>query len=125
MRRKRRVEASALAQARRLRRDITPAESMLWRRLRNRQVLGLKFCRQFAIGPFIADFCCPTRKLVVEIDGDSHVETGEKDAARTGVLESEGYRVIRFTNGDVHRNLVGVLESIARECGALAEDPSP
>jgi very-short-patch-repair endonuclease len=119
VRRKNRVEPVTLAQARRLRRDVTPAESTLWKRLRNRQMLGLKFCRQFAVGPFVTDFCCPARKLVVEIDGGSHAETADKDAARTEFLGREGYRVVRFTNGDVHRNIAAVLESIARECGAL------
>jgi very-short-patch-repair endonuclease len=125
MRRKRRVEDKTLAQARQLRRDLTPAEKTLWWKLRDRQLLGLKFARQFPVGPFVADFCCPAAKVIIEIDGDSHAESVAKDAARTEFLEREGYRVIRFYNSDVHRNLMGVLECIAQACGGLAFDPSP
>jgi very-short-patch-repair endonuclease len=110
------VSAKTRGHARQLRREITPAEKRLWVRLRNQQLLGVKFRRQCPIGQYIVDFCCPTRRLIVEIDGDSHAETITHDAARTRALEENGYRVIRFTNSEVHRSFKEVLEAILKEC---------
>src|SRR5256885_1095580 len=69
--------------ARRLRRNETEAENILWQQLRNRKLEGLKFRRQFPIGPFFADFCCLERKLIVEVDGGQHKENRENDENRT------------------------------------------
>jgi len=114
--RKQRATPEVLAASRRLRREQTPAEKKLWRRLRDEQLLGFKFRRQMAMGRFVVDFCCPAAKVVVEIDGDSHVDQVEYDENRTRELAKERYRVIRFTNKDVHENLSGVLEAILEEC---------
>jgi len=114
--RKHRVAEETLGSSRRLRRELTPAEKDLWRRLRNGQLAGLKFRRQIAVGKYVVDFACPAARLVVEIDGDTHDGQEDRDADRTKYLESEWWRVIRFTNSDVHRNLTGVLEAILREC---------
>ena len=103
--------------AKELRREQTSAEKMLWARLRRRQLYGLKFRRQHPIGTFIVDFCCIEEKLAVEIDGDSHAGQDEYDRHRTLWLEERGYKVIRFTNEDVHQRLDAVLNSIARWCG--------
>jgi adenine-specific DNA-methyltransferase len=98
------------------------AEELLWQRLRNRQ-LNAKFRRQRPIGPFIVDFYCAEARLVVEIDGDVHLEASraDRDQARTEWLEELGYRVLRFGNDEVMQNLEAVLEKIA---GGLLPAPS-
>jgi very-short-patch-repair endonuclease len=100
------------ADVRRLRREQTKAESLLWQRLRGKRLKGAKFRRQHAIGNHIVDFCCLRHGLVIEVDGGQHAEDIEKDAARTARLEAQGFKVIRFSNDDVLRNLEGVLTSI-------------
>jgi very-short-patch-repair endonuclease len=100
--------------ARTLRRAMTEPEWRLWMRLRNRAFGGAKFVRQFPIGPYVVDFCCREAGLIVEIDGWTH---GTKtaiaaDARRDAWLGAAGYRVARFSNDDVMRNLDGVLETI-------------
>ncbi len=100
--------------ARQLRRDQTDAERKLWMRLRNAQLAGLKFRRQFPIGDFIADFCCRDRWLVVELDGGQHATQVMKDARRTAILAEHGYRVVRFWDNEVLTNLEGVVDQIAR-----------
>ncbi len=99
--------------ARSLRANQTKAESLLWRRLRDRQLAGAKFRRQVPIGPFIADFACYAAQLVVELDGGQHVDTAAADATRTAWLEKRGFRVLRFWNNDVLGNPDGVLERIS------------
>ena len=112
---------SAIGKARELRRDPTDAERALWRHLRRRQMDGHKFRRQQAIGRFIVDFVCLERRLVVEVDGGQHGdEQAGYDCRRTTWLRLEGYRVLRFWNGDVLREPEGVVEVIRRE---LAEPP--
>lgn len=93
---------------------MTDAEALLWCRLRNRQLFGHKFRRQQPIGKYIADFYCPEAKLIIELDGHEHANQIEYDAERSTWLQALGYAVIRFWNGDVLRNLSGVLEEIAR-----------
>jgi very-short-patch-repair endonuclease len=100
------------AAARGLRRALTPAERVLWQALRNRQVGGLKFRCQHPVGRFIVDFYCPACKLVVELDGGVHDDRAEIDEARTQMLNNYGYRVLRFRNEEVLRNLDLVLEQI-------------
>ncbi len=100
--------------ARALRRRMTDAERVLWGRLRNGQLVGQKFRRQSPIGPYVVDFLCEARRLVIELDGGQHADSAS-DAARTARLESEGYRVIRFWNNDVLTNLDGVLAVILSE----------
>ena len=97
-----------------MRSEPTAAESKLWQHLRNRQLSNFKFARQEPIGPYIADFVCRAKKLVIEIDGVTHETPDElaHDAARTAYLEHEGYRVIRFSNEDIFGDLSPVLEAI-------------
>lgn len=102
--------------ARQLRKEQTPIEAKLWKRLRASQLDGFKFRRQHPVGRFITDFCCEEAKLIVEIDGDSHAEQQEYDEARTVFLRRLGYLVIRVTNRDVLKNMDGVLEMILQEC---------
>jgi very-short-patch-repair endonuclease len=94
-----------------LRKELTPAESKLWSRLRNDQ-LGVTFRRQHAIGNFIPDFCSPKAKLIIELDGSQHLEQEEYDEERTKYLESQGYKVIRFWNNNVMNNIEGVILAI-------------
>jgi very-short-patch-repair endonuclease len=99
------------ADSRRLRREQTPAEGLLWQNLRAKRLNGAKFRRQHAIGDHIVDFCSLRHRLVVEVDSSQHED--DKDEARTKRLEAHGFKVIRFWNDDVLRNLDGVLTGIA------------
>jgi very-short-patch-repair endonuclease len=107
------VKPAILQKARDLRHPLTPAEAKIWSRVRNRG-LGFKIRRQHPIERFIADFYCAEAKLVIEIDGDSHLEPNqiEYDKARTDYLENLGYRVIRFTNDNVRYNIEIVTSEI-------------
>ena len=100
--------------ARRLRANQTDAETVLWNRIRNRQVDGHKFARQIPIGAYICDFVCREKQLVIEVDGGQHAESAA-DATRDRYLIAEGYRVLRFWNNDVLGNLEGVLITIQTE----------
>ena len=115
-RRRWRTSQAMLARARQLRREQTPAEALLWEHLRNRRLKGLKFRRQHPVGRFVADFYCAQHRLIVELDGAVHRMQGEYDALRTEELERDGYRVIRFTDNQVERDLEWVLERIAEAC---------
>jgi very-short-patch-repair endonuclease len=95
-----------------LRHEPTLAEVKLWRYLRADQLEGFSFRRQHAIGPFITDFCCIKAKLIIEVDGGQHLEQEEYDMQRTAFLESQGYRVLRFWNNDVMKNIEGVVSMI-------------
>ena len=107
--------------AQQLRNNATNAERALWRHLSKRQLQGFKFSRQMPVGPFICDFLCRERMLVVEVDGGQHAESA-RDATRTAYLEDQGYRVIRFWNNEVMGNLEGVIDAIAL---ALTSTPPP
>jgi very-short-patch-repair endonuclease len=109
--------------ARRLRADSTDAEKILWRALRERLPL-YKFRRQHPIGNRIADFACPEKKLVIELDGSQHSDEQEADDRRTAELAAHGYRVIRFWNNDVTENLVSVLDTIYRELETAPPHPT-
>ena len=110
--------------ARRLRREATDVEKILWRALRERLVCW-KFRRQHPIGRRIADFACPARKLVIELDGGRHAERLEADDRRNAELAAHGYRVIRFWNNGVLENLDGALETIRRYLEAPPPVPFP
>ncbi|MEO8608587.1 MAG: primosomal protein N' [Chloroflexota bacterium] len=97
--------------ARQMRHAPTPAEDMLWQQLRRKQ-LGFTIRRQHAIGRFITDFYCAEAKLIIEVDGEIHDYTQEEDALRQEILESLGYKVIRFKNESVFSSLDIVLKSI-------------
>ena len=115
MEKRHRIHPVILAHAREMRHPQTPAEATLWRALRNRQT-GFKFRRQHPIYRFIIDFYCAKAKLLIEIDGESHLEPDQKeyDEARTEYLEQLGYKVIRFTNDDVRYNIQAVADEILR-----------
>lgn len=106
--------------ARQLRSRPTDAEKRIWSHLRNRQLDGHRFRRQAPIDPYIVDFVCFERRLIIEIDGGQHTEQG--DAARTQYLTDAGFRILRFWNNDALANPEGVIESILQ---ALRADPPP
>ncbi len=100
--------------ARSLRKSQTEAERKLWKHLRNRQLDGYKFYRQYPIHPYYVDFVCRTADLIVELDGGQHNQDDiiVYDERRTAFLESKGYTVLRFWNNDVLNNIEGVIEMI-------------
>ncbi len=115
MEKRHRIHPTIRQFARELRQPQTPAEATLWRHLRNRN-LKFKFRRQHPIDFFIIDFYCAEAKLLIEIDGDSHLvkEQMEYDQARTEYLEELGYKVVRFTNDEVRYNINEVTSEIIR-----------
>lgn len=102
------------SRARRLRESQTSAEAKLWQALRNRQLARWKFRRQHPIDRFVVDFVTLDGKLIIEVDGVTHSSPSEieRDEARTKVLESCGFLVLRVSNTDVYDNLEGVLELV-------------
>jgi very-short-patch-repair endonuclease len=109
--------------ARRLRRNQTDAERLLWFRLCDRQLDGWKFKRQVPIDRFVVDFFCADAKLIVELDGGQHAHNRERDRDRSRVLEAMGYLALRFWNHDVIRNTDGVLEEILSTVNQHRSEP--
>ena len=101
-----------IKRARELRKSQTDAERLLWKHLRNRQLLGFKFRRQVPIGPYIIDFVCLSLKLVIEADGSQHMSNINYDNMRTLYLENHGFQVVRFWNNDVLTQIDAVLEAL-------------
>ncbi|MEG6509092.1 endonuclease domain-containing protein [Methyloligella sp. 2.7D] len=109
--------------AKKLRKEMGKAETKLWFELRDRRFRGVKFRRQVPIGSYVADFASKKLGLIIEVDGGQHAElTMEKDAQRTAYLEQQGFRVIRFWNNDVLKNIEGVMHTIGE---AIDHAPSP
>ncbi|HMD89139.1 MAG TPA: endonuclease domain-containing protein [Anaerolineaceae bacterium] len=108
----RRTSPQTFSNSRQLRHNQTEAEARLWRALRSHQLEDIHFRRQHAIGPYIVDFCAPRQKLVIELDGGQHLDQQEYDLERTAFLKSKGYRVLRFWNDEVLKNLDGVAQAI-------------
>jgi very-short-patch-repair endonuclease len=104
---------------------LTPAERRLWRYLRSRSLNGFKFVRQQPIGPYVVDFICREKRLVVEVDGDRHAES-KRDVRRDQWLVAHRYRVLRFWNTEVLGNIEGVWETIfAAASAATPPHPNP
>ena len=101
-----------LTTAQTLRRNRTDAEGLLWHYLSNNQLDGHRFRRQHPIGPYIVDFACLARKILIELDGSQHAERQDDDKKRDAFLRAQGYRVLRFWNNEVFENCFGVLERI-------------
>ena len=108
-------QRNATTRTRSLRKNQTKSEGLLWSILRAKQLCGLKFRRQYPIGPWITDFACPTRMLVVEIDGGYHDQTVDRDLRRQNHLQKLGWTIIRFTDNDVEQNAEAVGRAIAEE----------
>jgi very-short-patch-repair endonuclease len=98
--------------ARELRNNSTKAERRLWGRLQRRQLGGFKFRRQRPVGPYICDFVCLEASMVIELDGSQHVAQAPYNANRDSFLRSNGFRVLRFWNGDVLSQTDTVVETI-------------
>jgi len=113
-----RAKPGTLETARILRKRMTPCEILLWEKLKDKQLLGLRFRSQHPIDIFIADFYCHEARLVVEIDGEIHEGQIEYDDGREAEIEKYGIKIIRFTNDEVIINLdnvVNKIESIVKE----------
>jgi very-short-patch-repair endonuclease len=106
--------------ARELRKNMTDAERRLWSHLRHRQLDNSHFLRQAPIGPYIVDFACFEKRLVIELDGGQHAVHVDEDLWRTDWLNSPGFRVIRFWNNQVFEDEEAVLEAIG-----IALNPPP
>ena len=110
--------------ARRLRTNQTRAETLLWRRLRNRQIDGHKFVRQEPIQNYVCDFVCRDQMLIIEADGGQHCESAA-DNIRDAALRAAGFRVLQFWNNDVFENIDGVLAVIQNELIKSGPSPQP
>jgi very-short-patch-repair endonuclease len=119
------VRRSMVPSARELRQRETASEKLLWSILRNRRLHGLKFRRQYPVGPFVADFYCAKRALIVELDGPIHDDFIEQDTERTRLIEASGFRVIRFRNDELLNDPEGVLQRIVMTAKKLTPNPSP
>ena len=110
----RRLPVHLVDNARRLRREATDAEGLLWQRLRDRRFGGFKFRRQAPLPPYILDFYCSQARVAVELDGGQHAETAPAlaDEARSALLAKKGIRVLRFWNDEALRDPEGVTESL-------------
>ena len=107
-----------------LRAEMPSAESVLWSKLRRRQLLGYKFCRQYSVGTYVVDFYCAELRLAIELDGDSHFQTGaqSRDREREAFIKSFGIDFLRFRNVEVFEQMNDVLDAIARKA---LEHPKP
>jgi very-short-patch-repair endonuclease len=112
-----RRDPKKLARARQLRREMSPPERAFWYILRAHRLEGVKFTRQIEAGPYYIDFAARQERLAIELDGESHVGREDYDRSRTEWLESRGWRVMRFTNGDVMGNPHGVAQAILAALG--------
>jgi len=115
------MKSRQITKARDLRRDSSKPERICWGLIRAHRMDGVKFRRQHPIGPYFADFACPSRKLVIEIDGEQHAFQVDADAPRTAFLESQGWRVLRFWAREVPENRDGIWAAIE---AALNPKPS-
>jgi very-short-patch-repair endonuclease len=116
------------AAAKKLRANTTPHERILWRALKELPVEGTHFRWQAPIGPYVVDFFCPAKRLIIELDGGHYNEdaTAARDSERQAWLEREGYRVIRFWNSDETGDLNAVMERIYMEVhGSLDAEALP
>lgn len=102
--------------ARELRRNATEVEQILWFNLRAKRFEGLKFRRQQTIGPYIVDFACFKKKIIIELDGSQHLAQQQKDYKRDKWLEAQGFRIIRIWNNEFLKNPEGVFTLIFETC---------
>ncbi len=112
-----------LEAARLLREKMTFPEKLLWKKLKGKQICGLRFRRQHPIDIFIADFYCHEAKLVVEVDGEIHKQKKEYDDGRSGEMEKYCIKVIRFLNSEVEMNIEGVVKEIENEIKDIMKSP--
>ena len=98
--------------ARELRRDPSLAEKLCWEAVRAHRMEGIKFRRQYPVGPYFADFACVSKRLVIEIDGDHHADKAEAGARRTAFMENLGWEVVRFGAAETVHNPEGIWAAI-------------
>jgi very-short-patch-repair endonuclease len=110
------ISPEILNRAKELRREMTPAEKILWKHIKANRFNGLHFRRQQVVHGYFPDFYCHQHELIVEVDGDIHDLQPEYDAEREEYLKSLGLRIIRFRNEEITKNLKGVLQQIVEEC---------
>lgn len=110
------VSPEMLERAKKLRREMTPAEKILWKHLKANRLNGLHFRRQQIVHGYYPDFYCHQHELIVEVDGGIHDSQKEYDAEREEYLKSLGFRIIRFTNEEIKKDLKGVLQRIVEAC---------
>ena len=111
-----RVSPEMLERAKMLRREMTPAEKILWKHLKANRLNGLHFRRQQIVHGYYPDFYCHRYELIVEVDGGIHDLQEEYDAEREEYLRSLGFRIIRFANEEIQKDLKGVLQRIVEAC---------
>jgi very-short-patch-repair endonuclease len=121
------VKRSNIERSRALRRNQTDAERKLWSVLRNRQLSGVKFRRQFSVGRYILDFYSPEHKLAIEANGGQHYQDRgrKRDDLRAKELSELGVQILRFSDGDILNNLEGVCCVIKEAIGDKKAAPSP
>lgn len=112
-----RRDPEKLEPARQMRREMSPPEQALWHILRAHRLQGIKFSRQVEAGPYYIDFAALRERLAIELDGETHTGRENYDDRRTDWLEAQGWRVIRFTNGEVVSNPDGVATAILTALG--------
>ncbi len=110
------VSFEMLERAKKLRREMTPAETILWKELKGNRLNSLHFRRQQIVHGYFADFYCHQHELILELDGKIHELQKEYDAEREEYLTALGFRIIRFTNAEITRNLEAVLQKIVEAC---------
>lgn len=106
--------------ARKLRKQMTPEEHVLWYHLRSHRFIGYKFRRQFPIDRYVADFICLAKRLIIEVDGGQHNQSA-RDATRDKYLRDQRFTILRFWNNDINQNPEAVLQKIYQEL----KDPHP
>ena len=95
-----------------MRREMTDTEKILWGQLNLRKLDGLRFRKQHPIGRYITDFCCPSIKLIIEVDGEIHALQKEYDKNRDDYLKAQGYITLRFSDKQIKENITEVIASI-------------
>ena len=107
-----------------MRRNMPPAEVILWSKMKGRQLSGFRFRRQHPVGSYFLDFYCPEIKLCIELDGDQHGQEQAliRDRDRTSFLEDKNITVLRFWNNEIYDNVDGVLEAILEQALSLGKE---
>ena len=106
-----------------LRKNFTDAEQKLWQKLRNKQIDGNKFRRQFVLGNYIVDFICLDKRLIVEVDGGQHMDNVDYDSQRDEWLKNQNFKVLRFWNNQVLNEIDSVLEVIVKNLELIVPPP--
>jgi len=109
------MKQETLFKSRVLRKSQTEAEQLLWEKLRGRRLQNVRFRRQHPFAPYIVDFYCAERNLVIELDGGQHIDNREYDEERSRHLNSLGKKVLRFWNHEVLDDMDGVIETIVQQ----------